>query len=143
MRIAVVVLLAAMTGCGSETTAAAPAAETTPPARPAGTELTVVVKPRPERPGVTYTLTCNPAGGDHPDPEAACEALAELDDPFAPVRSDAVCTEIYGGPQTATVAGTWNGDPVIANFSRTNGCEIARWDAHVQLLVEAGGAEGT
>ena len=26
----------------------------------------------------TYTLRCDPAGGDHPDPAAACEALARM-----------------------------------------------------------------
>ena len=52
-----------------------------------------------------------------------------------------MCTEIYGGPQTATVTGTFRGEPVSAEFSRTNGCEIARWDGHVALLVETGGAD--
>ena len=67
--------------------------------------------------------------------------LPELKDPFAPVPSDAMCTEIYGGPQTATVTGTLRGEPVNARFSRTDGCQIARWDKHAALLVEAGGVE--
>lgn len=77
----------------------------------------------------TYTLTCGPAGGDVADPETACEALAEAgDDAFAPVPDDVACTEQFGGPETATVTGTVDGEPVQAEFDRTNGCEISRWE---------------
>jgi hypothetical protein len=90
-----------------------------------------------------WSLACDPAGGDHPDPEAACRLLDELENPFAPVPADQACTEIYGGPQTAHVTGTFRGEPVDAEFDRTNGCQISRWDAHLDLLVERGGAGGT
>lgn len=103
------------------------------------TELTLVVRDAPGRAGRTYTLLCDPAGGDHPDPAAACRSLSELKDPLAPVPADAMCTQIFGGPQTATVTGTFRGEPVNAEFSRTDGCEIARWDKHAALLVETGG----
>ncbi len=100
------------------------------------TDLTVVVKADSGK--RTYTLVCDAGGGDHPDPAAACRSLSEMKDPFAPVPRDAMCTEIYGGPQTATVTGTFRGEPVSTKFSRTNGCEIARWEKHVALLVETG-----
>jgi hypothetical protein len=70
-------------------------------------------------------LTCDPDGGSHPDPAQACDALLGNEDTLAPVSGDVACTEIYGGPQEATVVGR----DVNASFSRTNGCEIARWDA--------------
>lgn len=83
-------------------------------------------------------LTCNPPGGSHPDPAAACSfldaAAAAGRDPFAPVPDDAVCTQEYRGPATATVAGTWNGAQVAATFTLTNGCEIARWTVAEPLL---------
>jgi hypothetical protein len=41
---------------------------------------------------------------------------------------------VYGGPQTARITGTWEGGPVDATLSRTNGCEIARWKALRGLL---------
>ena len=107
------------------------------------TELTIAVRGGPGKGERTYSLVCDPAGGDHPDPEAACRLLSELTDPFAPVPPDAMCTEIYGGPQTATVTGTLRGEPVNAQFSRTDGCQIARWDKHATLLVETGGVEGS
>ncbi len=88
-----------------------------------------------------WTLSCDPTGGTHPEPDAACEVIATLgDEAFAPVPPDQGCTMIYGGPQTATVAGARDGQIVDASYSRQNGCEIARWDAVVDLLVEAGGA---
>ncbi|KWX01619.1 Uncharacterized protein LI90_2651 [Carbonactinospora thermoautotrophica] len=54
--------------------------------------------------------------------------------PFAPVPRDTVCTFVYGGPQTATVTGFWNGRSVDANFNRVGGCEIARWDAIAPVI---------
>ena len=91
----------------------------------------------------TRTLTCDPVGGDVPDPAAACAALAEAG-PAAlePPRGDLRCTMEFGGPQTATVTGTVRGRPVTADLDRTNGCEIARWDALAPLLgVAAGGPD--
>ena len=107
------------------------------------TELTITVRAGRGRGERIYSLVCDPAGGDHPDPEAACRLLSELKDPFAPVPDDAMCTEIYGGPQTATVTGTLRGEVVNARFSRTDGCQIARWDRHATLLVETGGVDGS
>jgi hypothetical protein len=79
----------------------------------------------------TATLTCDPDGGTHPDPAKACDALLQNEDALKPVPGDVACTEIYGGPQVATIVG---GD-VNASFSRSNGCEIARWDA-LKAVIE-------
>ncbi|SDR98891.1 SSI family serine proteinase inhibitor [Microlunatus soli] len=84
-----------------------------------------------------WTLTCNPPGGSHPDPEAACQALEKNGSTaLPPVPKDKACTMIFGGPQTATITGTWHGDKVDSSLSRTNGCEIARWKALAGLLPE-------
>ena len=89
----------------------------------------------------TWTLTCDPAGGTHPDPAAACAALAAKGATAMPaVDKDMMCTQQFGGPQTAKITGTWKGEAVNASFSRTNGCEISRWQALKGLLPEAGGA---
>lgn len=89
----------------------------------------------------TYELTCSgptdgTATGTAPDPAAACQAVADAGgvEAFAPPAADVVCTEQYGGPQTATISGTVNGEPVSADLSRTDGCEISRWDALVPLV---------
>ena len=68
---------------------------------------------------------------------AACAAVLEesnrkflTEDP----PKDQVCTQVYGGPQKATVTGRIRGRPVQATITRTNGCSIAQWDALVALL---------
>jgi hypothetical protein len=82
-----------------------------------------------------WTLTFDPPGGSHPDPEAACRALAEHGrTALPPVPENQPCTMVYGGPQTARITGSWQGQPVDATLSRTNGCEIARWKALRGLL---------
>jgi hypothetical protein len=88
----------------------------------------------------SWTLRCNPAGGSLQKPARVCTRLlvggVKL---FAPMPKDSVCTEIYGGPQRARVVGTVKGQPVRATFSRTNGCEIARWQRISPWLVPPGG----
>jgi len=86
----------------------------------------------------TWTLSCDPPAGTHPDPAAACKALTEHEAALRPVPPDRSCTEQYGGPDTARVNGTWRGQSVSAILSRTNGCEIARWDQLAGLLPSAG-----
>jgi hypothetical protein len=81
-----------------------------------------------------WRLHCDLAGGTHPAPEKACEQLLALADPFAPTPGDAVCTQIDGGPAMAEVEGLYRGETVDAKFTRTDGCEIARWDRHAFLF---------
>jgi hypothetical protein len=81
-----------------------------------------------------WTLQCNPTGGTHPNAARACARLASLEAPFRPVPKDAMCTQIYGGPEEALVTGTFRGRPVRAVFKRTNGCEIARWNRVAALF---------
>ena len=89
---------------------------------------------------VTWTLRCNPAHGSLPRPARACARLAaggaKL---FAPLPRNIVCTEIYGGPQRARVVGTVNGRRIWATFTRSNGCEIDRWQRISPWLLPPGG----
>jgi Subtilisin inhibitor-like len=89
----------------------------------------------------TWTLRCGPPRGTLPQAARACRRLASGGPKlFAPMSENAVCTEIYGGPQTARVVGTVGATRVWATFSRTNGCEIARWNRISPWLVPSGGA---
>ncbi len=89
---------------------------------------------------VSWTLHCNPTGGSLPRPGRACtRLLAGGVKLFAPVPLHALCTEIYGGPQQARVVGTVKGRLVRAALSRTNGCEITRWQRISPWLVPRGG----
>lgn len=82
-----------------------------------------------------WTLTCaGSVQGSHPQAEQACARLDSLDQPFAPLPADQICTEQYGGPQTATVTGLWRGEAVELALSRVNGCFIAQWDRLVPLV---------
>jgi hypothetical protein len=119
-----VALLVVLVGCGSD---AAPSD---------GPRYDLTVSFWPEGRGSearTATLTCDPDGGSHPDPAKACDALLQHEDALQPVAGDVACTEIYGGPQLATIAGA----DVHATLSRENGCQIARWEA-LAPVVELG-----
>ena len=124
--VALALLLAA---CGS--------ADEPADAQGAGTEdvLEVTVDAGDGTAPETWTLTCDGAGATEADEEAACAHLAALDDPFAPLAEDVVCTEQYGGPETARVVGRWDGEPVDLELSRSDGCRIAQWDALGPLLA--------
>jgi len=65
-----------------------------------------------------------------------CQALTPA--LLAPVPPDQACTMIYGGPETATIIGTLRGSAVEAEFSRTNGCEISRWNQLAKALKPLG-----
>lgn len=145
-------------GCGGEAQEAAPAENDAPASTDSAngqtpedgetapqTKLTIELSlgeegdaglaPDDFEPG-TWTLTCAPAGGDHPDPEAACADLQEVGvEGFAEVPDDRMCTQIYGGPQTARVSGHVAGTEVETTFGRANGCEIDRYDAMGTVLA--------
>ncbi|MFI5099325.1 MAG: SSI family serine proteinase inhibitor [Actinomycetes bacterium] len=100
----------------------------------AGTDLTIVVDDGRGN-STTWHLNCDPAGGDHPNPAVACAVLREGGPRWLPaVPANMACTEIYGGPQTARITGTWAGKAVDARLSRTDGCQIARWNGLSGLL---------
>lgn len=83
-------------------------------------------------------LTCDPAGGTHPSPEKACLALAADPAALQPVPPDTACTMIFGGPEEATIEGVIGGQEVNAELSRSNGCELDRWD-RVAAVLQIGG----
>lgn len=120
--------------------ASTPPASSSPSTPAAATQLTVHYVPDAGKPAKVWTLTCDPTGGDHPYAQQSCDLLAKAaasgTDPFAKTRVGVMCTMIFGGPQTATVTGTWRGKPVNASFSRKNGCEIKRWDTASPLVGE-------
>ena len=98
-------------------------------------ELRIVVEPGEGAPSQTWTLSCGASvGGSHPRAEEACAHLEGMTDPFAPLPDDLVCTEQYGGPQTAHVTGRWRGDAVDLELSRVDGCRISQWDSFGPVL---------
>ncbi|WP_067489806.1 SSI family serine proteinase inhibitor [Actinomadura hibisca] len=127
-------MIMALAGCGTEQATDKPADQRTVSLQPTQADpsapadrLTVAVKASAQAPAKTWTLTCDPAGGDHPRKDQACATLAQAQDPFKAPPEQQICTKIYGGPEIATVKGTWKGQPVDAKFTRTDGCELSRW----------------
>lgn len=130
-------LLVVLSGCGAQQ-AGSPSPTPAASSTGAGDQLTIAVRDG-SGPTTTWRLTCNPPGGDHPDPGTACRVLQEkAAQALPPVPKGRMCTQIYGGPQTATITGTWLGKPVSSRLSRVNGCETSRWQALVGLLPKAG-----
>jgi hypothetical protein len=126
---------------GQSTPPTAPGSSSEDPAPPSTsgkTNLTITVWASEKAAPVTRTLTCDPVGGTVPNAADACAALAKAAaaqlDLFAPTPKNHMCSMIYGGPQVATVKGTWNGKQVDAKFDRKNGCEVRRWSNAVALL---------
>ena len=101
-------------------------------------ELVITVVDGPGKEPRRWTLTSDPPGGTHPDPEGACRALDRVRAPFAPVPPEMACLQVYGGPETATITGTWRGERVDAAYRRTDGCEIARWTRLRAVLAPPG-----
>lgn len=103
-------------------------------------ELTVRLTESPGAPERVFRLQARDgaatAASTLPDPGAALEALARHGEAifFPAPGPPRICTQQYGGPQVAVVTGRFLGREVHCTFSRTDGCEIARWRAMAPLL---------
>ena len=92
--------------------------------------MTVSYQPSPGS-QVSFKIFCSAhaSSGTHPNAKAICATIVRLGTSlFAPVPSGTACSQIYGGPETATVIGTLNGLKINSTFSRTDGCQVARWE---------------
>ena len=145
MRIVLLLALLSASACASPTTPDAGAPSTGRAAdgiQQADDDLRVEFDRGDGTEPESWTLTCaGPVEGSHPDAEAACAHLAGMTEPFAPLSADLICTEQYGGPQTAHVTGRWKGQPVDLQLSRVDGCHISQWDSLVPLVPAAVGVE--
>ena len=76
---------------------------------------------------------------DGVDAAQACTTLtdAAVVDRLVNGATDDVCTEQYGGPETAALAGTLDGQPVDTTVDRANGCGIGDWDGLLGPLLPA------
>jgi aminoglycoside phosphotransferase (APT) family kinase protein len=111
-------------------------------------DLTIRLTEAPGAPVHTFRLeadggTVSPAS-TLPDSAAALDAVRRLGEEifFPKPGPPKVCTQQYGGPQVAVVTGWFQGREVHCEFSRTDGCEIARWRAMIPLLGGLVGSTG-
>lgn len=80
----------------------------------------------------TKVLICPGRTSKERDVCAALDVVAPK--VFRAISAERACTAIYGGPETATVRGTFEDDLVDASFSQQNGCELGRWKQMVPVL---------
>ncbi len=117
---------------------------------PVGT-LSITIT-HPDADPVSYTISClgdtatiTPVV-DGLNEATACTALTDEAARtllFEGPPGDRVCTEIYGGPDEAAIAGTLDGQPVDVVITRNNGCGIADWDSTLAgILPPARGVTG-
>ncbi|MBT2531184.1 serine protease inhibitor [Arthrobacter sp. ISL-48] len=112
-------------------------------------DLTITLKQEPGADEQEFRLVAADgrpeAASTLPDPEAALAAVERFgEDLFFPKPGPPrLCTQQYGGPQVAVVTGTLHSRAVNATFLRTDGCEIARWNALAPLLGGIAGATGS
>ena len=127
MKTLLLLAVLALAACGDADTATDAVTSDSPPTR-------LQVEQTSGGTTESWMLTCDPPGGDHPDPEQACADLDAQEEPFAPLPEDRICTEQYGGDQTARITGTYRGTTVDIELSRVDGCRIAQWDAFGAVL---------
>jgi Subtilisin inhibitor-like len=121
---------AAATACGSKP---APAGAGSAPAPAPKVSLDITVSTTPSAPTKHWTLQCEPAGGTHPNPAAACAVLLKAKNPFAPLPKGIMCPMIRVGTKTAIVKGTYFGKHIDTKLS-PGGCQLAQWEKIGQIF---------
>ena len=121
---------AAATACGSKP---APSGVGSAPAPAPKVSLDITVSTTPNAPSKHWTLQCEPAGGTHPNPAAACAVLLKAKNPFAPLPKGIMCPMIRVGTKTAIVKGTYFGKHIDTTLS-PGGCKLAQWEKIGQIF---------
>lgn len=120
---------AAAAACGSAVSSSAgsgsPAGSHSPAAAPK-VSLSITVTGSPGSPARHWTLTCDPAGGTHPNPAAACADLLRAKGPFYAQPKGLMCPMIMASARVATIHGTYYGQPVNTTI-RDGGCQLSKW----------------
>ena len=101
--------------------------------------LQITCIPEPGRTPRTATLSCPATGTEE---RAACEQIESLSGAFDPLPADAVCTQVYGGPEQILIRGEWAGKSVETTLMRTDGCEIDRYASLAPVLLPLVGGPG-
>jgi hypothetical protein len=125
--------MAAATACGSAASSSPSSRPATTPAAAPKVSLSITVTDGPGTPAQHWTLTCDPAGGTHPDPAAACAELLSAPTPFAPQPKGLECPMILVSAKVAIIEGTYFGQPVNITL-RDGGCTISRWTELGQVI---------
>ncbi|GLF95941.1 SSI family serine proteinase inhibitor [Streptomyces yaizuensis] len=122
----VVAAVVAALGTGTGTGAASVPAGQAAPAAHIGPGLLLTVAGPGSGGHRSVTLLCDPPGGTHPEPVAACDALALAGgDPNALAGEPGICPLDYN-PVTASAYGDFRGRVVSWRKTFTNACVLHR-----------------
>ena len=77
-------------------------------------------------PAKHWTLRCEPAGGNYPDPSGACARLIKWGNIFSPPVGHVMCPMIMVGAQRVTVTGTYFGKQISETIV-AGGCQLSRY----------------
>ncbi len=120
-------------GCGGGDASGGTAGE------PGTGQLQITYIPEPGVKPRTATLVCPATDSDD---RAACEQIESLSAAFDPVPPGKGCALIYGGPEQIALYGTWAGERVNTTLTRTDGCEMERYESLAPVLLPLVGGPG-
>jgi Subtilisin inhibitor-like len=131
----VTALCAVLAACGSAA-AGGSTSNAAPAAKPAKVSLHITVSGANTKPR-QWTLRCDPPGGTHPNPAAACRVLlAPKNAPSGSIwvkPKMAFCPMILASAKRATVSGIWFGKHIHITMI-DGGCWLARWSRIGQIF---------
>ncbi len=124
--------------CGSSaapgtSASSSPGATHSAQASAAKVSLSVTFTGQPGTPAKHWTLRCDPAGGTHPDPAAACGELLKIKDLFASPPMHVNCPMILATGHEVIINGTWFGKKVHRTFTE-GGCDLTHWTELNQIF---------
>ncbi len=88
--------------------------------------LDVTFSPTDGRPARHWTLRCEPAGGNYPDPPGACVKLMKWGNIFSRPVGHVMCPMIMASAQRVTVTGTYFGKKINETIV-DGGCDLSRY----------------
>ncbi|KAI8368838.1 subtilisin inhibitor [Choanephora cucurbitarum] len=69
-----------------------------------------------------YSLSCNPDGGSHPRPQAACEFLQSINGNFNGLPASQILCTLEYNPVNVTILGLYQGRFTVFNNQYSNEC---------------------
>jgi Subtilisin inhibitor-like len=95
--------------------------------------LTIVQSGGSDSTSKRWTLSCEPAGGNVPDPATACSRLLQHRTIFSPSPRHVMCPMIMADARSYIVYGTFLGQKVHQTIV-DGGCDLTRWSQLNQVF---------
>jgi hypothetical protein len=112
--------------------------EVPPKASPRGSFALSITSKATGKVLASATLTCDPAGGSHPDPETACKQLTEADGRIEDIPEDEGPCTLELNPVILEASGVWDGEERHFQGEFSNRCVGRRATGGVVFDFEGG-----